>query len=300
MRLAVMKHTRNATLLLVFAVLLVVCGRMLWPQSQAPEPGASSMTTQWQQASISNPFAKGAEQSMPLPWLDAPTTPAPDLAKTSLAGTQADGDWGVNAQGRVQPSRALRQRFDYYLSLIGEMPLASIQSLLQQAAQGSLKEPALSQVMAIWVRYVQLQQYEWKHAVIPQQSASWGAALSERQIVRRQILGADVAYAFYQEEESQFANLLTQVQSGKTGLGAAAAPAPPQAALHPQASEREAAVQADWQQWELRINSAREQLRQLTLAPELSAIQRQQAIERYLLSQFQGTELIRARSLLGV
>ncbi len=296
-----MKHTRNATLLLVFAVLLVVCGRVLWPQSQAPEPGARSMTTQWQQASISNPFAKGAEQSLPLPWLDAPiTTPAPDLAKTSLAGTQADGDWGVNAQGRVQPSRALRQRFDYYLSLIGEMPLASIQTLLQQAAQGSLKEPALSQVMAIWARYVQLQQYEWKHAVIPQQSASWGAALSERQIVRRQILGADVAYAFYQEEESQFANLLTQVQSGKTGPGAAAAPAPPQAALHPQASEREAAVQADWQQWELRINSAREQLRQLTLAPELSAIQRQQAIERYLLSQFQGTELIRARSLLGV
>jgi capsule polysaccharide export protein KpsE/RkpR len=59
-------------------------------------------------------------------------------------------------------------------------------------------------------------------------------------------------------------------------------------------------VQEQWQQWEQRVNKARSQIKAYAQAPELSAPQRQQAIENYLTSQFQGTELIRARALLGV
>jgi lipase chaperone LimK len=68
--------------------------------------------------------------------------------------------------------------------------------------------------------------------------------------------------------------------------------------LHPQALEREAAVQTQWQQWDQRLSEARSQIKAFSSAPELSAPQRQQAIEQYLTSRFQGTELIRVRALL--
>lgn len=220
------------------------------------------------------------------------------LANTSLAGTQPDGDWGVDARGQFKATRELRRRFDYYLSLIGEIPLVDIHALVLHHAKQSLQEPALGHVMAHWDQYVKLQQHAWKHAVDLSQPSSWGVALSERQIVRRHILGADVAHAFYSEEEAQLQQMMMQAQSGQSARETASAP--PSAALHPDALGREAAVQLQWQQWEQRLSVARSKLGQLRQAPELSALQRQQAIESYLESQFQHEELTRARALLGI
>ncbi len=293
-----MKSARNATL-------LIVCIAAAWllfvslPNAEQPAPAQSPAATGWSQAGAANPFAQGAAISeRPSAVIAASSQQPPDLASTSLAGTQPDGDWGVNAQGRLLASRALRQRFDYYLSLIGEMPLASIEAVFLQAAEKDLKEPALSQVLALWSRYVQLQQHSWKHAVNLQKPESWSAALSERQIVRRQMLGADVAYAFYGQEETELQQMLTQVEIGQKAQTAPAVATAP--STHPQALEREAAVQVQWQQWEQRLQAARSKIQSYKQAPELSEPQRQQSIEQYLTNQFQGSELIRARSLLGV
>jgi lipase chaperone LimK len=301
MYVAGMKPAQSAT---VLVALIAVAGLLWfnWPGADQPAQVQQSVAAGWQQAGAANPFAQGSASAERLaPAGNAvPNSPQPpDLASTSLAGTQPDGEWGVNAQGQLKASRALRQRFDYYLSLIGEMPLASIEAALRAAAEKDLKEPALGQVLALFQRYVQLQQYSWKHAVNPQRPESWSAALTERQIMRCQMLGADAAYAFYAEEEAQLQQMLAQVQgaqisqSNQTTL--AIAPSP-----HPQALEREAAVKAEWQQWEQRLDAARHQIKAYTQAPELSAPQRQQAIEQYLTNQFQGTELVRARALLGV
>lgn len=298
-----MKSARNAIILVVFVAAAYLLW-VNWPSADQPAQDQQPATAGWSQAGAANPFANplansAASVERPAVAMSAASTPEPDLANTSLAGTQPDGDWGVNAQGRLLASRALRQRFDYYLSLIGEMPLASIEATFRAAAEKDLKEPALGQVLALWQRYVQLQQRDWKHAVNLQKPDSWSAAMSERQIVRRQMLGADVAYAFYAEEEAQLQQMLTHVQTGQSGQASQAvqnhAPAP-----HPQAAEREAALQSEWQQWEQRLNAARSQIQAYKQAPELSAPQRQQAIEQYLTNQFQSTELIRARSLLGV
>jgi lipase chaperone LimK len=294
-----MKSVRIATFLVAFIAAVGLIWQS-WPSAETPQSALSPAMPGWQQAGAANPFAKGspvAERSVQA--TGTSNALPPDLASSSLAGTQPDGDWGVNAQGHFKASRALRQRFDYYLSLIGEMPLASIEAAFRAAAEKDLKEPALGQVLAIWSRYVQLQQHSFKHAVNLKEPASWSAALSERQVVRRQTLGADVAYAFYGQEEAELQQMLTQVQTGQAGqsqqTGQINAPA-----VHPQAVEREAAVQAEWNQWEQRLNTARSQIKAYAQAPELSAPQRQQAIENYLTTQFQGTELIRARALLGV
>jgi lipase chaperone LimK len=294
-----MKSARNAIL---FIVVMAALG-LVWmrtPSTDQPVQVQETEAKGWQQAGVANPFGQGAViAERPVQAVGVTSPQPPDLASSSLAGTQPDGDWGVNAQGQLKASRALRQRFDYYLSLIGEMPLSSIEAAFRAAAEKDLKEPALSQVLALWSRYVQLQQHSFKHAVNLKEPASWSAALSERQIIRRQMLGADVAYSFYGQEEAELQQMLTQVQTGQTGPGNPAipinAPAP-----HPQAAEREAAVQAEWKQWEQRLAAARGQIQAYKQATELSAPQRQQAIEQYLASQFQGTEIIRARALLGV
>jgi lipase chaperone LimK len=297
--LARMKAAQSAT---IFIVTVVVAGLvwMNWPSDAGPQAVASLAPPGWQQSGAANPFGQGAVSlQRPEPSTSNVSPQSPDLASSSLAGTQPDGDWDVNAQGQFKASRALRQRFDYYLSLIGEMPLASIEAAFRAAAAKDLKEPALGQVLGLWSAYVRLQQHDWKHAVNPQKPESSSAALTERQIVRRQTLGADVAYAFYAEEEAQLQQMLTQINSGQKGQGSHAESIPT-AASHPQAAEREAAVQAQWQQWEQRLIVARSQIQAYKQAPELSAPQHQQAIERYLTTQFQGTELIRARALLEV
>lgn len=301
-----MKYARSAIILvaIIVAAAFWVLG---WPGSEPVQQMPSSPSASgWQQAGAANPFAAGSASGSVTPQRpDAPASASiasvADIASTSLAGTQADGDWGVSAQGQLRASRALRQRFDYYLSLTGEMPLASIEALLQKAAQGSLKEPALGQVLGLWRKYVQLQQHSWQHAVDVRQSTTWSAALTERQIVRRQILGADWAHAFYAAEDSQLQEMILQVNSPSRSASQTSSQTSEltTVALHPQASEREAALQAQWQQWEQRLEEARGQLRMLRAAPELSEPQRQQALERYLSQHFQGTELIRARALLG-
>ncbi len=297
-----MKYRQRATFLIVTSAAALAVF-VAWPSAEQAQAVQGAAATGWQQAGAANPFAAGqASAARTATAANTLSLPAPDLAHTSLAGTQPDGDWGVNALGALKASRAQRQRFDYYLSLAGEMPLASIEAVFRQAAEKELKEPALSQMLALWSRYVQLQQHPWQHAVNVQKHESWSAALSERQYVRRQMLGADVADAFYAEEEGQLQQMLMRLQTGQGGKTERAEPitTPATPAAHPQASEREAAQQAQWQQWEQRLQAARSQLQVYKLAPELSAPQRQQAIEHYLASQFLGTELIRARALLGV
>lgn len=302
MHLARTRSARYAIYLVAFLATAYLLW-MSWPsadqQVKPQEPAAAG----WQQAGAANPFAQGtASTERSVAVSNSQSSSQPDLASSSLAGTQPDGDWGVNAQGQLKASRALRQRFDYYLSLIGEMHLASIEAAFRAAAEKDLKEPALSQVLALWGRYVQLQQHSFKHAVNLKEPASWSAALTERQILRRQMLGADVAYAFYGQEEAELQQMLAQVQTGQSGQPGQGNPATltNAPAPHPQAAEREAAVNAEWQQWEQRLSAARGQIKAFSQAPELSASQRQQAIEQYLAAQFQGSELVRARALLGV
>ncbi len=273
---------------------------LLWPATRGePQASPALASVGWQQRGVPNPFGAGASADFSA-HADRVTMPAapPSLSSTSLAGTQPDGDWGLDAQGQLRASRALRQRFDYYLSLIGEQSLGEIEALLLHDAHKSLKEPALGQMLKVWRSYVQLQQHRWQHAVDLKAPATWSAALTERQIMRRQWLGADWAHAFYADDEAQLQAMLSQVNNASS---AAAYPTEAnQTLLHPQAAEREAALQAQWQQWEQRVQMARVQIKALQQAPELSEPQREQAVQRYLAEQFQGTDLIRAKALLGL
>jgi lipase chaperone LimK len=207
-----------------------------------------------------------------------------------------DGDWAWPGQGGLRPGAGLRRRFDHLLSRQGELPLAALQAELARLARAELPPPVADEVLALWTRYLALQQHPWRTHVHPRRPETWRPALAERQQVRRQHLGPAWAAAFYADEERELSATIVALESGQPAP-ATPEPTPP---LHPQATEREAAVQADWQAWERRLAEARTELARVQAAPELSAPQRQAAAERLIAERFQGTEAVRARALLGL
>lgn len=283
------------------AALVAAMALVLWWAAPSPAPVEAPPTatdTRPVHAGMTNPF--GATPGVPAgprnPAGTAAATDVPDLGKTSLAGTSADGDWSVGTDGRLTPSHALRRRFDYYLTLVGEVPLDSLRALVLQQASAELREPALGAVLALWDRYVALQQTPWKHAVDLRRRDTWADALAERSQGRRAALGAEWAQAFYGEEERELAAMIAGGGPASGNSSASIAPGTP--APHPQAAEREAAVAAQWQQWEQRLATARQQLQALNADPALTPAQRAERADQLLAAQFTDTDLTRARALL--
>lgn len=218
---------------------------------------------------------------------------APTTRPDSLAGTKPDGDWSLDRAGRLQPQRAVRLRFDYHLSRLGERSMLVLASGVREEAERELGHAAAVELMALWERYLILQQQPSSERLDPLQPQRARALLAEQQRLRRLHLGAAWAQAFYAEEE---AALLAWLVAREQGQSIAQTESP----RHPEAAEREAALQAEWADWERRLAQAGMELDRLRRAPELSAPQREQAAERLLETAFKPTERLRARALLGL
>jgi lipase chaperone LimK len=217
------------------------------------------------------------------------------LQTSSLADTQLDGSWSIGANGQAQPNIALRRRFDYLLLLQGERSLAALTVEIQRqvsAAHGAL---AAQQIMALWHSYLQLQQKQWITQVDMLRPTTWASALTERSQARRELLGIAWADAFYREEEDALRQQIAKSNGQTVAASTQEANLP---AVLPDAALRQAEVDAEWQQWQRRLEAARAQVAQLQQAPELSATQRTEAVAAYINSQFSGTELVRAKALL--
>jgi lipase chaperone LimK len=217
------------------------------------------------------------------------------LQTSSLADTQLDGSWSMGANGQAQPNIALRRRFDYLLLLQGERSLAALTAEIQRqvsAAHGAL---AAQQIVALWHSYLQLQQKQWKTQVDMLRPTTWASALTERSQARRELLGIAWADAFYREEEDALRQQIAKSNGQTVAASTQEANLP---AVLPDAALRQAEVDAEWQQWQRRLEAARAQVAQLQQAPELSATQRTEAVAAYINSQFSGTELVRAKALL--
>lgn len=237
----------------------------------------------------------------------------------SLRGTEPDGAWSVDAQGRLQPSIVLRRRFDHYLAALGEASVDELTALMQAHAERDVGAEAAAQIRAVWDRYLAVQRHPYRTQVRLQDPHSWHAALAERQAVRRAQLGPVWAQAFYRDEEQA---LEAHVASSRSaGADAPAAPAaeaaerallaPPgagtdAAALHEervrrfgaQAAERLREEDRAWADWQRRLAEAREHIAALQRAPELSQAQRQAAMTRVIDEAFAPDERLRARGLL--
>ncbi|HET7867859.1 MAG TPA: lipase chaperone [Burkholderiaceae bacterium] len=250
------------------------------------------------------------------PAADAPVAPAALAVwrreQSSLRGTELDGGWALDAQGRLQPSLALRRRFDHLLLLRdGEASTATLARAIQEDVQAAAGPAAAAQVLDLWQRYLGLLDTRFETRVELARPETWGPALAERQHARRDQLGLAWAQAFYAEEEAELQALINQ-QAGTQARGdallAAAAPAPGVSVLGPQGlaratltaeqRERLEAVDAEQARWAERLAQARREIGTLRNAAHLSDPQRREAVDAWLAQHFDAREQLRIRGLL--
>lgn len=230
----------------------------------------------------------------------------------SLRGAALDGGWGVWDGQRLAPSADLRRRFDQMLITLGEASVDELRQLVDWLAERDLGPSGALAVLDVWDRYLQLQQHAYREVMDLQNPERWPQVLQERQRVRRDVLGAGWAEAFYGTEERAFIHRLqgTPTQAvpqepawtdpAPTGISEQEWQRQRMAALGVEAAERLQAEERRQAEWQARLNAAREALDRIARAPELSSIQRKATAEQWLNQHFEGTERLRASALLGL
>jgi len=190
-----------AAAIAVLAVVVVVLRRVPAP------PLAPSVAESAQVVRATAPVARAADA----PTVRShPTTRAPVTAidarlaaaqavvvHGSLRGAAPDGALTLDSDGRLRVDRALRRRFDWYLSLVGELTLPSIRQLVEADAERELGLVHAAEVLAVFDRYVAYLEAETRLDDAP----SLDARLATLHALRRAHLGDVVAEAFYGYEE---------------------------------------------------------------------------------------------------
>lgn len=229
----------------------------------------------------------------------------------SFAGTEPAGDWCV-ASARLSPCPELRKRFEYYILGLGEVTIGDIKGLVADEARRAHGEQLASDIMAIWDKYWQVRTYSWRNKFEQNDRATWMPVFEEQRSVRRQILGAEWAKAFFDEDEQNFKQYYAQIESGQPpppdpgepvpqmapGKDPAAVYAERVARYGQAAADRLAKVDDEWADWERRLAGARNQWESLKSAPNLSDAQRKQEMQAYVNSNFKPDEHIRVEALL--
>ncbi len=116
------------------------------------------------------------------------TTGLEDLPR-SLQGTQVDGEIIIDEQQQLVVTEGLRRLFDYFLSALGEEDEAVIYARVESYIRNHTPEPAASQAVAIFDRYIrylkQLSQIEERYGNL-QLQATKNAELDLNVVAQRQ------------------------------------------------------------------------------------------------------------------
>ncbi len=229
----------------------------------------------------------------------------------SFAGTEPAGDWCVS-NGKLSACPDLRKRFEYYILGLGEVTISDIKALVADEARRAHGDQAAADIIAIWDKYWQLRTYEWRNPFVQSDRSTWLAVFDEQRSVRRQILGADWAKAFFEEDEKAFKQYYAQLESGQAppldpgepvpqmapGKDPAAVRAERVARYGEAAADRLAKADEEWADWEHRLAAARVEWDRLKNAPQLSDAQRAQEMNAYVNGHFKSDEIRRVEALL--
>lgn len=77
-----------------------------------------------------------------------------DKQLTSLKGTDKDGAYPTDDQGNLLMSAAIKERFEYFLSTLGEFPLESVLQMVRDDIELSLQIPAKEQALKLFDDYI--------------------------------------------------------------------------------------------------------------------------------------------------
>lgn len=123
------------------------------------------------------------------------------LAQSSLRETEPDGTVTLAADGSLRYDRALRRLFDYWLSLVGELDHTEIRVLLEGWLAERHPPRVVAQALEAFDRYLRyLREVDRTGAGLGSADPARRLALLKQ--LRRQVLGAELATAFFAEQEA--------------------------------------------------------------------------------------------------
>lgn len=250
---------------------------------------------------------------------------APVKAAASLADTQVDGAVG----SRYRMSAALKARFDYWLSAVGELPLSALpEQLAQSLRQDGWAEADIKAALAAFAHY---QQYldALSEVAKPQAAtaAELKAAWAERDALRRQFYSDAEIKQLWGDEAAVEDFTLRRLEIQSLGLSEgeklkweedalAQAPATVQQAYGPSltlaqlqqmngasrdqlaaqygdgAADRLMAAKAQQQAWQGKVAAYRDKVKSLAALP---SAEKAQALAEYQARHFSANELKRLR-----
>jgi lipase chaperone LimK len=230
----------------------------------------------------------------------------------SLAGTEPSGDWCVGADQLLKPCEGLRTRFEYYILGLGEVTLDEARALIEDEARRAHGDKLGAEIMALFDKYWKVRTHEYRNNFVQTDRSTWLPVFEEQKAVRRQILGEPWALAFFADDEASFKAYYAQLDSGaapppksgepvpqmEPGKDPAAVRAERVARYGEEAATRLDAVDKQWDEWDRRLAAARTEWERLQAQSNLSEVQKQDEMARYVQSHFQGKEQVRVRALL--
>ena len=310
-------QTRKAWVAGMAATAVAGAAWLLWQQGAAtPENGSPPSHAEgestWRIADAGRAFGLGAAK--PASLVRSPDEVRRRLFKEgSFAGTEAAGNWCV-ADQKLKPCGELRSRFEYYVLGLGEVTIEEIRGLIQDEAQRANGAQLAGEIMAIWDKYWQVRTYDWRNKFVQSDRATWMPVFEEQRSVRRQLLGAPWAEAFFKEDEKHFQDYYAQLESGQAPPPDPGEPVPQMApgkdpaAVHAErvarygeaAADRLAKADEEWAQWEARLSGAQREWERLQKASNLSDAQRKAEIVSYVKSNFAPDEQMRVQALLRI
>jgi lipase chaperone LimK len=142
------------------------------------------------------------------------------LAASSLKGTEIDGAYPLDSDGNLVMALAIKKRFDYFLSTIGEYSLDEILRFIEQDMENNLTEPALSQARHLLKQYLDFkkglmvleQQMDVAQDYEIQDLAQFRMKLDQLKEVRREYLPPDAVNAFFEFDEVYDEFMLQQLE----------------------------------------------------------------------------------------
>lgn len=127
----------------------------------------------------------------------------------SLSGTKIHGDLRVDEMGNLIVEKSVKQLFDYFLNVAGEIPRADLIVQIKNGIADYLAEPAQSQALDLFANYLAYQEAlqaeidSGLYQVSPGNLDDLQATFQARSQLRSFYLGNEAGSAFFQEEEAR-------------------------------------------------------------------------------------------------
>jgi lipase chaperone LimK len=107
------------------------------------------------------------------------------VTRSSLRGTQIGGAYPIDANGDLIAHISIRHRFDYFMTLLGELSYAQLIALIEDDIQQSLQDPARTHALSLLENY---QAYKYALKSLDDEFSSRHVISTDRDaIINRQI-----------------------------------------------------------------------------------------------------------------